>query len=37
LDVIDFCSAPALGRTLLLEAAFDFRFALTILVSFRGL
>jgi hypothetical protein len=37
LDVIDFFSAPALGCTLLMEAAFDFPFVLTILVSFRGL
>jgi hypothetical protein len=32
LDVIDFFSASVLGCTLLLEAAFDFRFVLTILV-----
>jgi hypothetical protein len=37
LDVIDCFSAPALGCTLLMEVAFDFRFVLTILVSFRGL
>jgi hypothetical protein len=37
LDVIDFFSAPALDCTLLMEAAFDFRFILTILVSSRGL
>src|SRR5215813_7147500 len=29
LDGIDFCSAPALGGTLLMEATFDFRFVLT--------
>jgi hypothetical protein len=37
LDVIDFCSAPALGWTLLMEAASDFRFVVTILVSSREL